>query len=148
MATEPKDAPKQLGQWLDHLGATPRLNSYADHDALAKRMQQVNPRLSDEEGGVPRASAEAGYSTTVAMQMACDPWHRVPAPILYRIDDQLAAWNTIEAPVLMLLSDEGFVHERFGDDPVEQERRLAAFRNLQVETIGDCSHNLQHDQPA
>jgi len=47
----------------------------------------------------------------------------------------------------MLLSDEGFVHERFGDDPVEQERRLAAFRNLQVETIGDCSHNLQHDQP-
>ena len=32
-----------------HLGATPRLNSYADHDALAKRMQQVNPRLSDEK---------------------------------------------------------------------------------------------------
>ena len=47
----------------------------------------------------------------------------------------------------MLLSEDGFVHERFGDNPAEQERRLAAFRNLQVHTIADCSHNLQHDQP-
>ena len=146
MATEPKDAPKQLGQWLDHLGATPRLNSYADHAALARRMQQVNPRLSDDKAAF-LARALSRVLDDGRVQMACDPWHRVPAPILYRIDDQLAAWKTIEAPVLMLLSDEGFVHERFGDDPVEQERRLAAFRNLQVETIGDCSHNLQHDQP-
>ena len=76
----------------------------------------------------------------------------VPAPILYRIDDQLAAWNTIEAPVLMLLSDEGFVYERFGDDPVEQERRLAAFRNLQVKRSATvaitCSTTSQHEVAA
>ena len=147
MATEPKDAPKQLGQWLDHLGATPRLNTYATHEALAKRMQQVNPRLTDEKAGY-LARALSRVLDDGRVQMACDPWHRVPAPILYRIDDQMAAWSTIAAPVLMLVSEDGFVHERFGDNPAEQERRLAAFRNLQVETIGDCGHNLQHDQPA
>lgn len=147
MATEPKDAPKQLGQWLDHLGATPRLNTYATHEALAKRMQQVNLRLTDEKAGY-LARALSRVLDDGRVQMACDPWHRVPAPILYRIDDQMAAWSTIAAPVLMLVSEDGFVHERFGDNPAEQERRLAAFRNLQVETIGDCGHNLQHDQPA
>ena len=147
MATEPKDAPKQLGQWLDHLAETPRLNTYATHEALAKRMQQVNPRLTDEKAGY-LARALSRVLDDGRVQMACDPWHRVPAPILYRIDDQMAAWATIAAPVLMLVSEDGFVHERFGDNPAEQERRLAAFRNLQVETVGDCGHNLQHDQPA
>ena len=147
MATDPQDAPKQLGQWLDHLGATPRLNSYADHDALAKRMQQVNPRLSDEKAAYLARSLSRVLDDG-RVQMACDPWHRVPAPILYRIDDQMAAWSAIAAPVLMLISEDGFVHERFGDNPAEQARRLAAFGNMQVETIADCGHNLQHDQPA
>jgi pimeloyl-ACP methyl ester carboxylesterase len=146
MATDSKDAPKQLAQWLDHLGATPRLNTYADHPALLRRMQQINPRLTDEKAGY-LARTLSRVQDDGRVQMACDPWHRVPAPILYRIDDQMAAWATIAAPVLMLISEDGFVRERFGDDPAERERRLAAFRNLQVETIADCGHNLQHDQP-
>lgn len=145
-ATEPKDAPKQLALWLDHLGATPRLNTYADHAALARRMQQVNRRLSDEKAAF-LARALSRTLDDGRVQMACDPWHRVPAPTLYRIEDQLATWNAITAPVLMLLAEDGFVHERFGDHPAERQRRLAAFRTLQVETIADCSHNLQHDQP-
>jgi pimeloyl-ACP methyl ester carboxylesterase len=146
MATDSKDSPKQLAQWLDHLGATPRLNTYADHPALLRRMQQINPRLTDEKAGY-LARTLSRVQDDGRVQMACDPWHRVPAPILYRIDDQMAAWATIAAPVLMLISEDGFVHERFGDNPAERERRLAAFRNLQVETIADCGHNLQHDQP-
>ena len=146
MATQSKDAPKQLGQWLDHLGTTPRLNTYADHAALQRRMQQVNPRLSGEKAAY-LAHALSRVLDDGRVQMACDPWHRVPAPILYRIDDQTACWGAIEAPVLMLEADDGFVHERFGDDPDERLRRLASFRNSQVETITASSHNLQHDQP-
>ncbi|MBI2305914.1 MAG: alpha/beta hydrolase [Rhodocyclales bacterium] len=147
MATDAKDAPGQLAQWLDHLGDMPRLSTYADHAALQRRMQQANPRL-DHEKAAFLARALSCVLADGRVQMACDPWHRVPAPILYRIDDQLACWQAIEAPVLMLLADDGFVHERFGNDPTELKRRLAAFRRMQQETIADCGHNLHHDQPA
>jgi pimeloyl-ACP methyl ester carboxylesterase len=146
MATEAKDAPRQLGKWLDHLHDAPELRAYPDHAALQRRMQSVNPRLTPERNEF-LAKALSRVREDGKIEMACDPWHKVPAPILYRIDDQMACWHTIEAPVLMLVSDDGFVHERFGDDPAERERRLAVFRNLQVETITECSHNLQHDQP-
>jgi pimeloyl-ACP methyl ester carboxylesterase len=146
MATEAKDAPRQLGKWLDHLHDAPELRAYPDHAALQRRMQSVNPRLTPERTEF-LAKALSRVREDGKIEMACDPWHKVPAPILYRIDDQMACWHTIEAPVLMLVSDDGFVHERFGDDPAERERRLAVFRNLQVETITECSHNLQHDQP-
>lgn len=146
MATEAKDAPRQLGKWLDHLHDAPELRAYPDHPALQRRMQSVNPRLTPERTEF-LAKALSRVREDGKIEMACDPWHKVPAPILYRIDDQMACWHTIEAPVLMLVSDDGFVHERFGDNPDERERRLAVFRNLQVETITECSHNLQHDQP-
>ncbi len=146
MATDARDAPKQLGQWLDHLPGAPALRAYPDHASLRRRMQLVNPRLTDEKADF-LARSLSRVRADGRIEMACDPWHKVPAPILYRIDDQMACWQAIEAPVLMLVADDGFVHERFGDDQAERERRLAAFRNLQVETIADCSHNLQHDQP-
>lgn len=145
-ATAAQDAPKQLAQWLDHLGETPRLNSYADHAVLQRRMQQINPRLDDDKAAF-LARALGRTLPDGRVQMACDPWHRVPSPVLYRIDDQLACWQAIAAPVLMLEATDGFVHERFGADPAERERRLAAFRNLQLATIADCGHNLHHDQP-
>ncbi len=146
MATESKDAPQQLGKWLDHLHDAPELRAYPDHAALQRRMQSVNPRLTPERTAF-LARELSRVRDDGKIEMACDPWHKVPAPILYRIDDQMACWHAIDAPVLMLVSDDGFVHERFGDDPEERERRLAVFRNLQVETITECSHNLQHDQP-
>jgi pimeloyl-ACP methyl ester carboxylesterase len=146
MATEAKDAPQQLGKWLDHLHDAPELRAYPDHAALQRRMQSVNPRLTPDRTEF-LAKELSRVREDGKIEMACDPWHKVPAPILYRIDDQMACWHAIEAPVLMLVSDDGFVHERFGDDPAERERRLAVFGNLQVETITECSHNLQHDQP-
>ena len=48
MATESKDAPQQLGKWLDHLHDAPELRAYPDHAALQRRMQSVNPRLTPE----------------------------------------------------------------------------------------------------
>lgn len=146
MATDARDAPKQLTQWLDHLGETPRLNTYADHAALQQRMQQVNPRLDDDKAAF-LARALSRVLDDGRVQMACDPWHRVPSPMLYRIDDQMACWQAISVPVLMLISDRGFVEERFGDDPAERARRLDAFRHLQRVTVADSGHNLQHDQP-
>lgn len=141
------DAPAQLGQWLAGVGGRPRLNSYPDQAALAGRLLAANPRLT-----AARADFLARHVGRVRadgrVEMACDPWHKLAAPTLYRIEDAMAAWRRIAAPVLMLIADDGFVEQRFGDDPDEYARRLGCFADLRVHHIADAGHNLQHDQPA
>jgi pimeloyl-ACP methyl ester carboxylesterase len=82
-----------------------------------------------------------------SVSMACDPWHRVPSPLVYHIDDTLACWRRIEAPVLLLIAEHGFVVRRFGNDPREFERRLSSLPQARTLSIPDSGHNVQHDQP-
>lgn len=140
------DAPAQLAKWLDGASGEPRLNSYPDHAALARRLRFANPRLTPE-----RAAFLAQHVGRVRddgqVEMACDPWHKLAAPTLYRIEDAMAAWRKIAVPVLMLIADQGFVQMRFGDEPAEYQRRLGCFADARVVRIADAGHNVQHDQP-
>lgn len=106
----------------------------------------VNPRLTPEQADF-LSHAVSRPRPDGQIEMACDPWHRVHGPSLYHIEDSLAAWRKIEAPVLLLIADKGFVDDRMGDDPVEFERRIGCFPQRQVVTITDSGHNVQHDQP-
>lgn len=142
----PDEAPARLAQWLDDLAGAPELRRYPDHDALARRLAQANPRLTPQRA----AFLARQVSRTLPdgqVTMACDPWHRVPAPIRYQADDVLACWRRIAAPVLMMVAEHGYVMERFRDDPAELERRLGCFADLRRIDIADAGHNLQHDQP-
>lgn len=145
-ASDSRAAPIQLAQWLDAQNGEPELRAYADHAALARRLRTVNPRLSAERAAflAERASRRRPDGR---VELAFDPWHKVPSPTPYRIDDALACWQAIGAPVLMLEAERGFVRERFGDEPGEYARRIACFAKATVETIGDAGHNVQHDQP-
>jgi pimeloyl-ACP methyl ester carboxylesterase len=140
------DAPTQLGKWLDEIGHEPRLRAYPDHAALARRLRFANPRLSAERAEF-LAQAVSRVNADGAVEMACDPWHKVASPTLYRIEDAMAAWRRITAPVLMLIAEKGFVNMRFGKEPEVLQQRLACFADLRVETVLDAGHNLQHDQP-
>lgn len=140
------DAPAQLGKWLDEIVEEPRLRAYSDHAALARRLSFANPRLSVERAGfLSRAVSRVNADGSVGM--ACDPWHKVAAPTLYRIEDAMVAWRKIAAPVLLVIAEKGFVNMRFGKEPDEFQRRLDCFADLRVETVAGAGHNLQHDQP-
>jgi len=140
------DAPMQLVQWMDAVAARPQVRPYADAAALARRLRMVNPRLTPEQADfLSRAVSRPRPDGQI--EMACDPWHRVHGPSLYHIEDSLAAWRKIQAPVLLLIADKGFVDDRMGDDPAEFERRIDCFPQRQVVTITDSGHNVQHDQP-
>ena len=141
------DAPTQLGKWLDEIAETPRLRVYPDHAALARRLRLVNPRLSAERADFLAASVSR-VRADGQVEMACDPWHKIASPTLYRIDDAQASWRRISAPVLQVIAAQGFVQYRFGNLPEEFQRRLACFADLRIETIADAGHNLHHDQPA
>lgn len=140
------DSAEQISRWLKAIADEPKLSVYADCAALARRLRLANPRLTE-----PRAAFLAqNVSRTRSdgrIEMACDPWHKIPSPALYVVDDALASWRKIVAPVLMLVADQGFVLHRFGNDPDEYRRRLDAFADARVVTIADAGHNVQHDQP-
>jgi len=140
------DSPTQIGNWLNGIQNQPRLRTYKDQAGLARQLMLANSRLSRE-----RADFLAGaVSRTLAdgqVEMACDPWHKVASPAIYRIEDALASWRKITAPVLMLIAEHGFVQQRFGQDPDEYASRIGCFGRLEVKTIEAAGHNVQHDQP-
>jgi pimeloyl-ACP methyl ester carboxylesterase len=140
------DAPTELRKWLDAIADEPRLSRFADAATLSQRLLKVNPRLTPARAEflartTSRPLADGG------IEMACDPWHKTPSPTLYRVDEVLATWRSIVAPVLLLIAEQGYVQQRFGNDRNELDRRLACFADRTVITIPDCGHNMQHDQP-
>ncbi len=140
------DSPTLIGEWLAAMGTEPKMRGYPSHAALARRLQSVNPRLGAERAAF-LAQAVSRIGDDGRVEMACDPWHKIPAPAVYRVEDAMASWRRIVAPVLLLIAEDGFVRQRFGSDSEELRRRMACFATLQSSTIADAGHNLQHDQP-
>lgn len=140
------EAPVLLDKWLDAQARPPRLPTHADHAAFVRRLCAVNPRLAPDKAAF--LAAHVGrMAGDGRVEMACDPWHKVPSPFVYRIEDVMACWRQVTAPTLMVLAEQGYVTERFGDDAAELRRRLDCFADHRVVTIADAGHNLQHDQP-
>lgn len=141
------DAPAAMASWIKAIREPPKLRSYANHEALARRLMLANPRL-DEKRAEFLSCTVSRMRADGQIEMACDPWHKIPSPVPYRIEDSKAIWRKIGAPVLMLVADRGYVHDRLGNDPDEYRSRIESFPNVRVRTINDAGHNIQHDQPA
>ncbi len=77
-------------------------------------MMAVNSRLTEARATFLSQSV-SWVRPDGLVAMACDPWHKIPSPHLYRVEDAMASWKRITAPVLMLMADQGFVDKRFAD---------------------------------
>jgi len=140
------DAPAVIGNWLDAINEHPKMRVYPNYESLASRLMASNPRLAKNNAtflarNVSRVRADG------QIEMACDPWHKIPSPIPYRVEDSKSIWRKIQAPVLMIIADAGYVHQRFGNDPDEFHDRIESFSSVKVVTIPNSGHNIQHDQP-
>ena len=140
------DSPTLIRRWLRHLARTPAGGVYASCEAFSQRFIEMNPRLSESRAAF-LAENLCRCREDGTVEMNCDPWHRVPSPMVYHAEDNLACWRRIEAPVLLAVASHGFANQRFGNDPPEFNRRIACFRDVQVVPIPDSGHNVHHDQP-
>ena len=140
------DSPKLFGQWLERVAQGVGAHFHPSCEALAARLMEANPRLTEERATFLswQVSRMHGDGT---ITMACDPWHHVASPMVYHIEDTLDCWRHIEAPVLLLIAEHGFIVRRFATDPREFARRLASIPNVSTVSIPDSGHNVQHDQP-
>ena len=146
--SDPAEAPERYGQWLAGLRAGPAVNRYADRAALALRLQGVNPRLSAEQAAF--LALHLGQETAAGdIVVAADPSHRLPSPILYRLDDAKACWRRVRAPVLWVAASGSFIMKSYAGVTGESDyrARIACFADIRVETLEDAGHNMHHDQP-
>ena len=140
------DSPTLIRRWLRHQSRNPFGGVYSSCEEFARRFIEMNPRLSWERATF-LAENQCRCRDDGSVEMNCDPWHRVPSPLVYHAEDNLACWRQIEAPVLLAIASHGFANQRFGNEPAEFNRRVACFRNVEVVAIPDSGHNVQHDQP-
>jgi pimeloyl-ACP methyl ester carboxylesterase len=145
----PEQAPKRYAQWLDELAEPSQLRSYPSLAAVAERLRRNNPRLSAERAAwlAPHWAREAAPGQWVILG---DPAHKHVNPMLYRVDEVLACWRAISAPLLWVEGNETDVSKWWGHRyPREDfEARIAEVPRLARHLLQDCGHMLHHDQPA
>ncbi len=148
--TRPEQAPARYAQWIDQLKQGGVLRDYASRDEVAVRLMKNNPRLSQE-----RAAFLAEHWSVAdgagRYRVAGDPAHRIVNPTLYRIDEVLACWESVECPVLWVRAAQTDVLRHVGTDPAaalqEVEARKAVLRDVESVVVDDAGHMLHHDQP-
>lgn len=147
--TRSEQAPGRYAKWLDELRDPPTLRGYPTQADVAARMQRTNPRLSNE-----RAAFLAGHWSARNAQgeweILGDPAHKLSSPILYRVEEVLACWQAITAPVLWVEADDTEAWRWMGpkeEARVEVDRRIAFIPNVVTAMIDGAGHMLHHDQP-
>ncbi|HZW12429.1 MAG TPA: alpha/beta hydrolase [Noviherbaspirillum sp.] len=148
-ATRPDQAPARYAKWLDELRTPPVIRPYASKSAVAARLQKTNPRLTDERAAF-LSEHWAAQDANGGWQILGDPAHKLSSPILYRIEEVLACWQAITAPVLWVEADDTEAWRWMGPKEtarIEIDRRIQFIPKVKKTTIKDAGHMLHHDQP-
>jgi pimeloyl-ACP methyl ester carboxylesterase len=145
----PAQAPARLAKWLDELKEPATLRSYESVDEVAARLRKNNPRLGADKAAwlAPHWSERRADGR---WHILGDPAHKRVNPVLYRVEEVLAGWRRIAAPVLWVEGANTDVPKFWGDryPRAEFEARLAQVAQVERLLLEDCGHMLHHDQPA
>lgn len=144
---QPEETVERYANWLDQLRDTPSFRSYPDHAAFAARLQKENPRLGDDVAAY--LAQHLGESDGQGgVRLAADPFHRWVNPVIYRVEEAMALWRQVSAPVLWVTAADSYVFKQlFSLDSPEYRERIACFRDIREAIVEDAGHNMHHDQP-
>ena len=147
-ASDPAEAPGRYAKWLDLVRSGPSYNRYADYADLADRLRRGNLRLSaDQAAFLAERLGRENHDKQVVV--AADPYHKLPNPLLYHLQDAKACWRKIVAPVLWVAARDSFVMKAYAGETgaADYRDRIACFSDIRTAMLEDASHNMHHDQP-
>jgi pimeloyl-ACP methyl ester carboxylesterase len=146
--TQPEQAPKRIADWLDDLAKPQQFKSYARREEVAQRLQGNNPRLANDKARW-LASHWAAESADGRWHLRADAAHKRTSPLLYRVEENLALWAAIQAPLLFVEGDLTELAQWWGQryGKTEFHERLSVVPKVQRELILGAGHMLHHDQP-
>jgi pimeloyl-ACP methyl ester carboxylesterase len=152
-ATRPAQAPARYAKWMDELKGLHRgelaLKGYDSVDGVAARLMKTNRRLTAD-----KAQWLAGHwarpDASGRWQILGDPAHKITNAQLYRVDEVLAAFAAITAPVLAVeATDDSLGQWWQGKYTLAQyHERLQSVPDCRIAVLPDAGHMLHHDQPA
>ena len=142
----PDQAPLRYVHWLDQLKDAPGFKPYRSFEEVAARLRRKNPRLSEERAAfLARHWAKRLDNGDVVL--ASDPRHKLVNPYLFRVEEAIACWRRISAPVLLVSGKQSDIPSRLKYAPEELAERKGAFRNRREIELDDAGHMMHHDQP-
>ncbi len=148
-------APDKFAKWLDALKVPPSFRPYRDLAAVADQLQKNNPRLARDKAEFLAAHWAEAHPGGGA-RLKSDPRHKLPFPAVYRMEEVLAVWKRIAAPVLWVAANESFIPRWLGAHPEgeggadglgEIRARLAQVPRSSLVTIDAAGHMLHLDRP-
>ena len=145
--TSPADAPKRYARWLDQLREPPQFKTYASFAEVAARLQKNNPRLAADKAHF-LAQHWAKETAPGSVALHSDPKHKLVNPVLNRMEEIIACWRQITAPVLWIAGAQSKAPGWRADSAAQLAERKAAFRRFEEVVLDDCGHMMHHDQPA
>jgi pimeloyl-ACP methyl ester carboxylesterase len=142
----PDQAPVRYAQWLDQLKEPASFRPYRSFEEVAARLRKTNPRLSPERAAF-LAQHWAKRLPGGDVVLLSDPRHKIFNPYLFRIDEAIACWRRIAAPVLLVSGKQSEIPGRMKDTPEQLAERKGAFRSRREVELDDAGHMMHHDQP-
>jgi pimeloyl-ACP methyl ester carboxylesterase len=156
-AAPPAQAVTRYRDWMDGIAALHRgtlaMGTYPHADAVAARLVRNNPRLPADRAAwlarqwaapVDEASGEGPW------RILADAAHKVVNAQVFRLDEVLALYADIAAPVLAVEAEAGALS---GDEAgkhyglAQWHARLASVRNCRIARIDGAGHMVHHDRP-
>jgi pimeloyl-ACP methyl ester carboxylesterase len=151
-ATRPEQAPRRYARWMDEIHALHRgemaLKSYDSLDGVVRRLMKTNRRLGVDKA-LWLAQHWARLDAQGRWQVLGDAAHKIVSAQLYRLDEVLAIYQAIQAPVLAVEASDDSLSQWWKDQYTlaEYHERLKSVPDARVARIEDAGHMLHHDQP-
>jgi pimeloyl-ACP methyl ester carboxylesterase len=150
MGAKPEQAPKRMAKWLEELRNPPEMRAYASLDEVAGRLKKTNPRLPHERAAF-LAQHWSAQNDAGEYEILGDPAHKMSGPLLYQLEQMVAMWKRITAPVLWIEAAQTDMWRWMGPQEemrAEIDRRLAHMASVEPHIVQDAGHMVHHDQPA
>ena len=144
--TKAEKAPERYAKWLEEIRDPPTLRPYATFDEVAERLKKNNPRIGDERARF-LAPHWAEQMPDGSIRLRADPCHKMVNPVLYRVEEAMACWRHITAPVLWLWGDGEWMMKWMKGDKALLDSYRSCYCSLREQTIAAAGHMMHHDQP-
>jgi len=151
-ASRASQAPGRYAKWLNQIKSLRNggigLRSYPDAEAVADRLIRTNPRLSMDKAQW-LAQYWAKENADGLLDILGHPAHKIVNPYLFRVDEMLAIYRNISAPVLNVEASQNDLEKWWEGKYTLDEfhERLESIADLRSVTIADAGHMMHHDQP-
>jgi pimeloyl-ACP methyl ester carboxylesterase len=142
----PDQAPGRYARWLDQLKDPSSFRPYRSLEEVAARLRKTNPRLTEARAAF-LARHWAKRQDNGEYVLLSDPVHKSVNPYLFRIDEAIACWRRITAPVLLVSGRLSDIPARMKDTPEQLAERKSAFRDRREIELDEAGHMMHHDQP-